>query len=79
MLHVFIRKLLAFRTLRQAHAFAQCAIVGFGVGCVERFHGRAAGYADWHVILRSGRDWLAGWLAGGIMITPWCASSVWRW
>lgn len=48
MLHVFIREPLAPRALRQAHAFAQRAVVGFAVGGVEGVDGGAAFDADGH-------------------------------
>lgn len=35
MFHVFVGELLAARTLGQAHAFAQRAVIGFAVGTVE--------------------------------------------
>lgn len=47
-LHVFICEALASWTLRQAHALAQRAVVGFAVRGVECFDGIPAGDADWH-------------------------------
>jgi hypothetical protein len=48
MLDVFVRKPFAIGTLRQAHAFAEGAVVGFGVRGVEHGDGVPAGYAYWH-------------------------------
>jgi hypothetical protein len=48
MLDVFIRELLAVGTLREADAFAEGAVVGFGVGGIEDGDGVAAGNAYWH-------------------------------
>jgi hypothetical protein len=59
MLDVFIGEALAVWTLCEANAFAECAVVGFGVGGVEGGDGVAAGYAYWHcsrvTLLRRGR------------------------
>ena len=47
-LDVFIREALAVWALREAHAFAEGAVVGFGVCGVEGGDGVAAGDAYWH-------------------------------
>lgn len=47
-LDVFVREALAARTLRQPHAFAETAVVGFAVFVVEPLHGVAAFDADGH-------------------------------
>lgn len=36
MLDIFIREALAARTLREAYAFAEGLVVGFGIGRIER-------------------------------------------
>jgi hypothetical protein len=48
MLDVFVGEALAVGTLGEAHAFAEGAVVGFGVGCVEHGDGVTAGNAYWH-------------------------------
>ncbi|KAI5300011.1 alpha-1,2-mannosyltransferase (Kre5) [Ascosphaera pollenicola] len=48
MLDVLIRELLAARTLRQSHALAQRAVIGFAVRRVEVRDGEAAFDAYWH-------------------------------
>lgn len=50
MLDVFVRETLAARTLRQPHAFAETAVIGFAVFVVEALHGVAAFDADGHCI-----------------------------
>ncbi len=47
-LDVFVREALAARALREAHALAQRAVVGFAVRRVEASDGIAAGDADGH-------------------------------
>jgi hypothetical protein len=48
MLNVFIGETLAVWALCEANAFAECAVVGFGVRGVQGGDGMAAGYAYWH-------------------------------
>jgi hypothetical protein len=48
MLDVFVREAFAVGALGEAYAFAQGAVVGFGVRGVEDGDGVAAGYAYWH-------------------------------
>ena len=48
MLDVFVGEALAARTLGQAHAFAEGAVVGGGVDCVELRDRVAAFDADGH-------------------------------
>lgn len=48
MLDVFVREAFAVGALREAHAFAKRAVVGFGVGRVQDGDGMAAGDAYWH-------------------------------
>ena len=48
MLDIFIRKALASRALRESHTFAQGAVVGFTVSCIETADRVSTLYADWH-------------------------------
>lgn len=48
-LDVFICEAFAVGTLGEAHAFAEGAVVGFGVSRVQDGDGVAAGDAYWHV------------------------------
>jgi hypothetical protein len=57
MFDVFVGEALAVRALCESDAGAESAVVGFGVGCVERGNGVAAGYAYGH---------LATWWGSGI-------------
>jgi hypothetical protein len=50
MLDVFVGEALAVGTLGEAHAFAEGAVIGFGVGCVEHGDRVAAGNAYWHYV-----------------------------
>jgi hypothetical protein len=49
MLDVFVRKALAVRALCEPHAFAECAVVGFAVGCVQHGNRVPASDAYWHI------------------------------
>lgn len=48
MLDILVREAFAARALRQAHALAECFIVGFAVCCVKRTDRIATFNADWH-------------------------------
>ena len=66
MLNVFVCKSLAARTLRQAHALAQGAVIGFGVARVQRAYGEAAfdtnrhlGFTSWaHAVDCWDAEWI---------------------
>jgi len=60
MLDIFVREALAARTLRQPHAFAETAVVGFAVFVVEPLHGVAAFDADGHSARVCGFGTLSG-------------------
>jgi hypothetical protein len=78
MLDVFVGKALAVGTLGEAHAFAEGAVVGFGVGCVEHGNGVAAGNAYWHRVwcVSTWRAWKGG--RGVCRESAGCWSNVWK-
>lgn len=48
MLDIFVREPLAARTLRQSHAFAEGAVIGFAVGRIKRTDRISTFNAYWH-------------------------------
>ena len=76
MLDVFVREVLARGALGEAHAFAQGAVVGFGVSGVEDGDGVPAVDAYWHCGCSHGyqiaglmKTWVVGW---------WCRGCSWK-
>lgn len=53
MFHIFVRKTLAARTLRQTHALAQRAVVGATVSAIQVRDGVRAFDADGHRVIDS--------------------------
>jgi hypothetical protein len=53
MFHVFVRKALASRTLRQTHTLAQRAVVGAAVSAIQVRDGVRAFDADGHRVIDS--------------------------